>query len=469
MYARDLMVWLHERLGDLGAFEETEKRFESLRGHDLLPRGRENAGIRLSNMQIASAVLAFGHPKPGYGGHASLILGGLLPVGGEQASFLKGRSLQDTVARLIAEETASSPLARVTLSVERGFRGDDYAAVIRTQAQGTFSFVSNLAVSALQSGSELSFEHDKLRALQAVERSLGPEFFRALAKQVTVSRLLNRPLRTDFREYATEEEKADFFRNMGAKNSSRFLNLRVDAQVAWPKEPTRIEFGGHNLVLFPKTKDHSHSVSVDLTNEKMSATSARTLINRLLSVLSWCEDQPASLHEGWEGNPVPVPVPRKDMGSTTMHQWLFDRSVPTNESLLQCLAYYRDGLNAESVGLGSHAVLSYFRVFETKYDKKRSVIGWVNSVFPSVERLIRGSAFKEFEIDRAREGSDVGTYIYENCRVATAHAARDRPSDPDGAEEASRLLCAADVIRCLARFFIVQEFNFSDSYLSDAP
>jgi len=469
MYARDLMVWLHERLADFGTFDQTQKRFESLRGYNLLPRGRENAGARLSNEQIANAVLAFGHQHPGYGGHASLVFGNLRPVGGQTASLLHTESLRETVAALVADEDASSTLARLTLSVERDFRDEAYGAVIRTKDGGAISFVSKLAVSLLQPGAEQTFNHDTIRKLSAIERSLSPEFFRDLARHVALTRHLNRPFKTDWREYETEEEKATFHKKLGARNSSHFLNLRVDAQVTWPKEPTRIQFGGYNLVLFPKTKDHSHSVSIDLTHERISAEAARTLINRMLSVMSWCDDQPASLHEGWSGNPVPVPVSRRDLAFMTTHQWHFYRSLPSDQDLMQCLAYYRDGLNAGSVGLGSHAVLSFFRVFETKYDTKRKVVGWVNMAFPSIEKSIRGSALKEFNDDRLQAGVDVGTYIYENCRVATAHAARDQPSDPDGAEELRRLLNASEVIHRLARLFIKQEYNFSSTYLSDGP
>ncbi|MDX0110449.1 hypothetical protein GOC33_32095 [Sinorhizobium meliloti] len=318
MYARNLMTWLDERLAELGTFNQTQKRFEALRGYNLLPRGRENAGTRLSNEQIANAVLAFGHQHPGYGGHASLILGDLCPVGGEAASFLGGKSLRETVAALVGDEEASSDLARLTLSVERDFGDEDYRAVIRTKGSGDISYVSKNAFSSLQPGAENTFNHNRIRKLSAVERSLSPDFFKDLARYVALARHLDRPLKTDWREYETEEEKETFYKKLGARPSSHFLNLRVDAQVAWPKEPTRITFGGYNLVLFPKTKDHSHSVSIDLTHERISAEAARTLINRMLSVMSWCDDQPSSLHEGWSGNPVPVPVSRRDLAFVTM-------------------------------------------------------------------------------------------------------------------------------------------------------
>jgi hypothetical protein len=469
MYARDLMIWLHERLADLGTFDLTQKRFESLRGYNLLPRGRENAGARLSNYQIANAVLAFGHQHPGFGGHASLILGNLCPVGGEAAAFLHTKTLRDTIAALVNDENASSGLTRLTLSVEKDFGGEEYGAVIRCKDTGPTSFVSKYAFSQLHPGAEKTFDHDRIGKLSAIERTLSAKFFRDLARHVALTRHLDRPLKTDWQEYETEEEKAEFHKKLGARSSSHFLHLRVDAQVAWPKEPTRMEFGGHNLVLFPKTKDNAHSVSIDLTHERISAEAARTLINRLLSVMSWCDDQPASLHEGWSGNPVPMPVFKKDLAFATMNQWLFYRSLPSDEKLMRCLAYYRDGVNAESVGLGSHAVLSFFRVFETRYDKKKSAIAWVNAAISGVKKSIRDNALKEFEAERLSIGVDAGTYIYENCRVATAHAARDMPSDPDGAKELGRLLVASEVIRRLARFFIEQEFAFSSSYLSDKP
>ncbi|EUB98451.1 hypothetical protein PMI07_004732 [Rhizobium sp. CF080] len=470
MYARDLMIWLHERLADRGTLDQTRKRFESLRGHNLLPRGRENAAVRLTNAQIANAVLGFSHPAPGYAGHASLILGDLRPVGGLAASYRSTATLKDAVATLVGHE--DSDLIRLTLSVEQDFGDDEYAAVLRFRDNDEtkiVSFVSKYALSFLQPGAEEGYDHDRLDKLTAVERSLGSGFFRNLSRQVSISRHLDKPFKTDWREYETEEEKAEFHRRLGARPSSHFLNLRVDAQVTWPKEPTRMQFGGHYLVLFPKTKEYSHSTSIDLARERISADAARTLINRMLSVMSWCGDQPVSLHEGWSGNPVPVPVPRRDLAFMTMHEWLFYRTLPSDQDLIRCLAYYRDGLNAYSVGLASHAVLSFFRVFETRYDTRKKVTDWVNAVFSAIEPSILESALKAFEADRQSENVDVGTYVYRNCRVATAHAARDVPSDPDGAEESRRLLNASKILQHLARFFIKQEFKFSSSYLTDDP
>ena len=471
MYARDLTSWLHEHLFVKETFQETQRRFETLRGCGLLPRGRENAGVRLSDEQIANAVLSFVHPKPGFAGHASLVLGDLRPVGGAKASFQNKLRLQDVFATLIGLQDANSDLLRVTLSIDQDFNGDDYAATFFFR-EGTqvrkISYVSKSALTLLKPGAEENYDHERLDKPTAIQRSFGPKFFRDLSRTVSISRELDRPLKTDWQEYATEEEKAKFRHRLGARRSSHFLNLLVEAQVTWPKEPTRIEFGGHHLVLFPKTKNNSHSVSIDLTHERITADDARSLINRLLSVMSWCDDQPASLHEGCSGSPVPVPVPRRNLPFMTAHEWHFYRTPPDDARLQRCLAFYRDGLNALSVGLASHAVLSFFRVIETKYrNGKRELISWINSIFEEIQ-LIIPQDFRTYELDRQSSGLDHGEYIYK-CRVATAHAAHDAPSDPDTTEETRRLLNAAQVIQQLARHFMKLEFTFSDSYLTNEP
>ena len=469
MYARDLMLWLHERLAELRAFEETQKRFESLRGYALVPRGRENAGVRLSNEQIARAVLGFVHPLPGFAGHASLCLGDLRPVGGAEASFRKEPTLRDAVAALIGTGDENSDLLRLTLSVEREFNGEEYVATFHYRERDqrrVVSFISKNLREVVRPGAEETYDHERLHKLSAAQRSFGSRFFQDLSRSVSISRDLDLPLKTDWREYKSEREKTEFHRRLEARPSSRFLNLRVDAQVMWPKEPTRIQFDGHHLILFPKTKDHSHSISVDLNHEGLSADEARSLINRMLSVMSWCDDQPASLHEGWSGNPVPMPVPRHDLVFSTMHEWHFNRAPPDDEQLKRCLAFYRDGLNAFSVGLASHAVLSFFRVLETKLKDKPRAIKWVDGAFEACKPSILESE-PDYEAERQSKGLGHGEYVYKWGRVSTAHAARDALSDNDGAGEIRRLLNVGRVLQRLARHFIKHEFKFSNSYLTD--
>jgi len=474
MYAKNLSLLLHRRLSEPRSYEETLKRFESLRGYGQLPRGREKAAQRLTNSEIARAVLGFVPTLSGWAGHVALILGNLRPVGGVAASFKQAGSLEEAMAALLSKDENCRALVSLTLSIARIPGNDEYQAKLLFEEDGqrkTTSYVSRYALSLAAAGAEKNFDHDRPLSSNTRQLVLNQEFFQELKRDIDISCHLDRPLETDWREYETEEERNVFHERLGARRGSSFLNLGVDTTVTWPKEPTRVEFGGHHLVLFPKTNENSHSISIDLQDRRIAAEDARTLINRFLSVLSWCDDRHAILREGWSGNHVPVPVPRRDMASSTMLIWMFHRSLPEDKELLNCLSYFREGLNASEAGIASQEVLCFFKVFETGFKHLDSrEIGlttrkWIKDVFDEACTDILPERLKRFNEDRQEK--TVEKYVYENCRVAAAHASKKFSSDADMSSETRRLSVAADVIKALARHYIRTTFSFSDSYSSD--
>src|SRR5262249_24958910 len=70
-----------------GIPQEFEERFKSLRGYGRLPRGRERREEKLSNEHTAAAVFGLVPIHPSWAGHGAIILAGLRPVGGTEASF----------------------------------------------------------------------------------------------------------------------------------------------------------------------------------------------------------------------------------------------------------------------------------------------------------------------------------------------------------------------------------------------
>ncbi|WP_176251102.1 methylamine utilization protein MauJ [Sulfitobacter sp. HGT1] len=476
MYAKNLSLLLHRELSEPRSFDETLTRFQSLRGYGQLPRGRERAAQRLTNDEIARAVLGYVPTQSGWAGHVALIMADLRPVGGVSASLRKARSLSDAMAALLDKEQDPKAFVSLTLSIARIPGNDEYQAKLIFEEDGlrrTASYVSKNALTLAVLGAESTFDHDRPLSSNSRQLVLDREFFSNLKRDVDLSRALDRPLKTDWREYETEEEREIFDKSLGARRGSRFLNLGVDTTVAWPKDPTRVEFDGHHFVLFPKTKENSHSISIDLHHERITAEDARTLLNRFLSLLSWCDDRHAILREGWSGNPVPVPVPRRDMAFSTMIYWMFNRSMPDDDALLNCLSYYREGLNAAEAGIASQEVLSFFKVFESGFkDSGRREIGpktqeWIASVFDEACKKVDPSYLKQFHENR--QGKALAKYVYEDCRVAAAHASKNFPSDSDMSIETSRLSVAAEIIRALARHYIQMTFNFSESYFSDQP
>lgn len=163
MYAKDLSLLLHRKLSETLFYEETLKRFESLRGYGKLPRGRANAGQRLTNEEIASAVLGFVPTHSGWAGHVALIMGDLRPVGGIEASFQKTVSLRAAMAAMLSEDSCCKALISLTLSIARIPGNDEYQATLIFEEGGrrkVASYVSKYAVSLMAAGAEKAFDHD---------------------------------------------------------------------------------------------------------------------------------------------------------------------------------------------------------------------------------------------------------------------------------------------------------------------
>lgn len=466
MYAKNLSLFLHRELSESRSYDDTHERFESLRGYGQIPRGRDKAAQRLTNNEIARAVLGYVPTVSGWAGHVALIMSDLRPVGGVSASFKEAASLREAMAALFSTDENWNALVSFALSIARIPGNDEYQAKLLFEEDGqrkVISYVSKYALSLAAAGAEKDFDHDRPLSTNTRQLVLNREFFRKLKREVELSRHLDRPLETDWREYETEEERNAFHKRLGARRGSRFLNLGVDTTVTWPKEPTRVEFGGHHFVLYPKTKENSHSISIDLHHERITAEDARTLLNRFLSLLAWCDDRHAILREGWSGNPVPVPVLRREMAFSTMPTWMFYRSLPEGEKLLNCLSYYREALNAAEAEIVSQAVLSFFKVFEMGRDARRAK-KWIKRVFTDACTDVHEHALEQFHWDRKE--IEIEDYCY-NCRVAAAHASKAYQSDADISSETHRLSVAADIIKALARHYIRTTFDFSDSYLSD--
>ncbi len=113
----------------------------------------------------------------------------------------------------------------------------------------------------------------------------------------------------------------------------------------------------------------------------------------------------------------------------------------------------------------SYAVLSYFKVLEIHYPEGKDIRSWIAKTFPLLENSLNESCVKTFLEACGKE--DVEQYLWKACRLAVAHVREKHPSDPDIVQELHRLHNAADIMRQLARHFIMSELEVSDSPLRD--
>ena len=167
-------------------------------------------------------------------------------------------------------------------------------------------------------------------------------FFQRLARAIGDARAHPTLPTGDGSEYDKEDAERARRERLVVTSSSRFLNIGVDNQFTWTLNETLVEFDRYKFVLMPKTAQHVQSIHGDLHANKVNTEEAMTIINRFLSLLTWCDDQYAIAQDGWSGNPVPVAVPKRDLAFTTAHHWVFNRNIPSSEEVRRALALYRE-------------------------------------------------------------------------------------------------------------------------------
>ncbi len=240
-----------------------------------------------------------------------------------------------------------------------------------------------------------------------------------------------------------------------------WLNIGVIGGAIWPTTETRINFEGYELILKPATRETEQSIHINLKN--ISDLEAMTLINRFLSILSWCDDQGMQSSFAWSGNPFPnAVIPRsRTIGSSIAFP--FNRCIEKNQKARLGLALYREGRTVNSIPF---SFLSYFKIlnifWRDKYvNRKNALIEGIRDTLPKIndeESLSRLSVLQKTE-------PDVPNYLYESGRCAIAHAFSDPIVDPDELSDLRRLSQDIWIIKAIAEYLIESELKVSRSIL----
>lgn len=244
---------------------------------------------------------------------------------------------------------------------------------------------------------------------------------------------------------------------------NRWLNVGVSGNAGWPREETELTFGGHKFVLKPATATTDQSVHVCLNG--ISDTNALTLINRFLSILSWCDGQAMENLYGWSGNPKPVPVPKARSGTGSSIAFPFNREPEQDTKKSLALALYREGLTINSTPF---QFLSYFKILNVFWADKFSTINGkrINPIVEGIRSTISKLTdpdTKKLINDLSKTHSDVAQYLYESGRCAVAHAYSAPVVDPDDIEDLRRLSQDIEIIRGIAELLIENDMQISRS------
>jgi len=242
-----------------------------------------------------------------------------------------------------------------------------------------------------------------------------------------------------------------------------WMNVQVKGEAAWPEKETKIKFGGHELLLMPLTKTTEASIHINLKG--ISEIEALTLINRFLSILSWCDDVPMENLYGWSGSPKPVAIPRDTSrtSGTCIGDYPFYRELEQDSKVRLALALYREALTVNSVPF---SFLSYFKIlnifWKDRYEKGS------NELIEGIRKMLSGLNDKE-AVERIKQltgsRSDIPNYLYDSGRCAIAHAYSVPLVDPDDVADLRRLSQDIWVIKAIAEKLIESELKVSRDIL----
>jgi Methylamine utilization protein MauJ len=468
MIARQLETIIERQISKFGISNQpwghVAHRFESLRAYGLLPKGRVRNSQHLTHEQIVSGILSIIASNVGFAGHTALILKALKPVGGAKASFHSKETFCEALEAILKNENdALDNLVKVSISDSEIYTNSHCRAAIHYILDGqekTAYYVDKHATSLLCSGADKDYDPSKITSSVINEIVFYPQFFISIDKSLKYEASMPPVEYPEEPETDDEMEKQQRAEYLGLTPNSHFLNMAVDCQVTWPKHETLIGFDGYKLVLMPKTREHTTSAHIDLHRNKVTSEQAMSIIHRFLSILTWCDDQYAVVQDGWSGNPVPVPVSKRDLAFATAYQWIFDRKKPDDLDVRKAIAIYREGRNAEQNFLVSFAVLSYYKILEIRH--KDTELQWFKDNYPLVKNNLDNHIIKKFEEHCGNK--KVEKYLTVLCRHAVAHAGDPHNIDPDDYEKIRRLYIAAQVLRELVRYFIRTEMKLSECH-----
>jgi hypothetical protein len=241
----------------------------------------------------------------------------------------------------------------------------------------------------------------------------------------------------------------------------RYLQVGISGEAIWPEKETKITFGGHELILRPATRDTEQSVHIALKG--ITDIEGLTVINRFLSILTWCDGQGMETLYNWSGNPIPVSVPKRSRFVGSSIAFPFYRDIEDDPKARLALALYREARTISSIPF---EFLSYFKIlnifWQDKFQNHKNEL--IEGLREALSGLRYDEAVKRIKALNKQHG-DVAAYLYESGRCAVAHAHSDPIVDPDNISDLRRLSDDMWIIKAVAEFLIENKLHVSRSII----
>lgn len=230
----------------------------------------------------------------------------------------------------------------------------------------------------------------------------------------------------------------------------------IETRLFWPKSKQTIFFNEMCFILMPFEQSDQQrlptlpAIALRADFYKLSISDARKEILQLASALSWREGDKIEV-VSWAGGNIP-----RSMGimrNSAVSEFLHGNYLPllNDENARAALAFYREGVSLDNP---FYSFLSFYKAFSVAI-KVRERKAWMNENEASLDSYKIHDRLNELRAD----GHNIGTYLFEECRNAVAHADREPFVNPDNTDDYFRLKKDIPIIQNYAELAIEKIFG----------
>lgn len=221
----------------------------------------------------------------------------------------------------------------------------------------------------------------------------------------------------------------------------------ITGSLFWPTVVQKAHYRGFDIFIVPPTLEgHLPRLAIKMAAGQDDGEARRGIMG-FLSALCWVNYHRGARVETWTGGSGVFGALGPRTTTLTSHPLELDYLPdPTDPKARLALALCRE---AAAVNQATYAVISYFRVFETHFQRTaRDIKDWLNANAAA----LKDTKAQEILARLTASQPDVGHYLYDACRSAAAHGkiGSSKIIDPDDPEDERRLMRDLPLIRALA-------------------
>jgi hypothetical protein len=226
----------------------------------------------------------------------------------------------------------------------------------------------------------------------------------------------------------------------------RWIVANVVGTSYWTIKVQTALYRGQEILVLPLTREGNYPALASRVKAGQTDAELRRIMSGFLSALCWAHHTGAIV-EQWTGGTFPLVLSGFTHRMARTYEFELDYlPEPADDKGRLALALCRE---AGAVNVVTYAVISYFRVFETHFQgQSRQIKDWINANLSAVKDVRAAKTLQTIEASH----TDVGTYLYDECRSAAAHGKIGAQTviDPDNPEDEVRLERDLPLIRALA-------------------